>query len=411
MSVGLIGSCTNSSYEDMSRAASIARQARDNGVRSSSQLLVTPGSEQIRATIERDGQQAALSAVGAEVLANACGPCIGQWKRTDPVEKNAPNAIVSSFNRNFRGRNDGNINTLNFLASPDIVMAMALAGDLRFDPRRQPLRRSDGSSFMLEPPTTVELPQLAFETGSSAAMYAGPVEDDAAGATVEVDPKSTRLQLLAPFGGWDGKELTDVRVLLRVKGKCTTDHISAAGPWLKYKGHLDNIAENTLIGALNAESGRVNHAINALAGAGGADGTIPEVARAYKAANVPWLVVADENYGEGSAREHAAMQPRHLGARIILARSFARIHETNLKKQGMLPLTFENKDDYERIGHGAVVETIGLSDLAPNSTLKIRVMPSDGQQPFEIAVKHTLSEDQILWFKHGSALNMIAAMR
>ncbi|KAJ3297432.1 aconitate hydratase [Borealophlyctis nickersoniae] len=400
--VGLIGSCTNSSYEDMSRAASIARQAKEAGITVKSGFFITPGSEQIRATVERDGQTEVLSSVGGNVLANACGPCIGQWKRTD-IDQNEENAILTSFNRNFRARNDGHSKTMNFLASPEVVTAMAFAGRLTFNPMVDTLLNASGKPFKFSPPEGKDLPEAGFDTGR---QKFSPVKAEPNEAVeITVDPKSSRLQLLEPFAPWDGKEMTNMKVLVKVQGKCTTDHISAAGPWLKYKGHLENIANNTLIGATNAFNGKVNVVQNELTGE---EDTIPNVGRHYKANNVPWIVVADSNYGEGSAREHAALQPRYLGCRAIVSRSFARIHETNLKKQGVLPLTFADPADYDRIPAGARVETQGLVNIAPGSKLSLSVSPPRGQ-PFHIEVKHTLSDDQIGWFKAGSALNMIAA--
>ncbi|KAJ3053779.1 Aconitate hydratase mitochondrial [Rhizophlyctis rosea] len=400
--VGLIGSCTNSSYEDMSRAASLAKQARDAGVQVKSGFFITPGSEQIRATVERDGQSEVLASVGGSVLANACGPCIGQWKRTDLVE-NEENAILTSFNRNFRSRNDGHSKTMNFLASPEIVTAMTFAGRLSFNPVTDSLTDASGKPFKFSPPQGKDLPTEGFIPGrqSFAPITATPDES----IDITVDPKSTRLQLLDPFQPWDGKEFTDMKVLVKVQGKCTTDHISAAGAWLKYKGHLENIANNTLIGALNAFNGQVNVVKNEITGE---DGSIPDVARSYKANGAPWIVVADSNYGEGSAREHAALQPRYLGGKAIICRSFARIHETNLKKQGVLPLTFANPADYDRITQGSIISTKGLINIAPGSKISIVVMTPEGQH-FEIEAKHTMSADQIEWFKAGSALNMIAA--
>ncbi|KAI9207020.1 aconitate hydratase [Polychytrium aggregatum] len=424
--VCLIGSCTNSSYEDMSRAASIAHQAADKGLKTKTGFFITPGSEQIRATVERDGQTDALSSVGGKVLANACGPCIGQWKRTD-IDQNQENAILTSFNRNFKSRNDGFSKTMNFLASPDIVTAMAFSGKLSFNPVTDTLLDAQGNAFKFEPPKGSDLPSEGFIKGRES-LQVTTVQKD---TTITIDPQSSRLQILDPFAQWDGQEFADLKVLVKVQGKCTTDHISAAGKWLKYKGHLENIANNTLIGATNAFNGKVNVVTNELDGSAStpdtndsmepcldlhppsvsnidSEGAIPEVARAYKSAGVPWVVVADSNYGEGSAREHAAMQPRYLGCKMIISRSFARIHETNLKKQGVLPVTFANPADYDLITEGCTVETVGLRTIAPGSPLKIRVTPKNGTA-FHLDVKHTLSEDQIEWFKAGSALNMIAS--
>ncbi|KAI9590982.1 aconitate hydratase mitochondrial precursor [Syncephalis fuscata] len=405
---GLIGSCTNSSYEDMSRVVSVASQAEKRGLKMKSQFLVTPGSEQIRATAERDGHAQTLRSVGGQMLANACGPCIGQWDRSS-IKDQEQNAIVTSFNRNFRSRNDGNPNTMNFLASPEIVTAMALSGKLSFNPVTDSLTDEQGRSFQLTPPSGDELPREGFATGN--ASYKPPSEAKAdANQSVVIDPASARLQVLDPFPAWSGEELTDLRVLVRAQGKCTTDHISAAGPWLKYKGHLENISNNTLIGATNADNGKVNSAINAVTGK---EDTIPEVAKQYKAADIPWLIVADHNYGEGSAREHAAMQPRYLGGRLIVARSFARIHETNLKKQGILPLTFVNEDDYQWFTNNSVVSTRGLVDLVNqtngNNTVSLVITTPDGKERV-ISTNHTMSADQLEWFRHGSALNRIAAL-
>ncbi|KAJ3035824.1 aconitate hydratase [Rhizophlyctis rosea] len=400
--VGLIGSCTNSSYEDMSRAASLAQQARDAGVQVKAGFFITPGSEQIRATVERDGQSEILASVGGSVLANACGPCIGQWKRTD-IDRNEENAILTSFNRNFRSRNDGHSKTMNFLASPEIVTAMTFAGRLSFNPVTDTLTDASGKPFKFSPPQGQDLPSDGFIPGRQSFAPITATADES--IQISVEPKSSRLQLLDPFAPWDGKEFTGMKVLVKVQGKCTTDHISAAGAWLKYKGHLENIANNTLIGALNAFNGQVNVVKNEL---NGEDGSIPDVARYYKSKNVPWIVVADSNYGEGSAREHAALQPRYLGGKAIICRSFARIHETNLKKQGVLPLTFANPADYDRIPQGAVIDTKGLSNIAPGSKISIVVHTPAGES-FEIEAKHTMSADQIEWFKAGSALNMIAS--
>ncbi|XP_071960231.1 aconitate hydratase, mitochondrial-like [Antedon mediterranea] len=340
--VGLIGSCTNSSYEDMSRSASIAKQALDHGVKFKSKFTVTPGSEQIRATIQRDGQADVLSEAGAIVLANACGPCIGQWDRQD-VKKGEKNTIVTSYNRNFTGRNDANPATHAFVASPEITTALALAGDLSFNPETDELTGSDGKKFKLQSPFGDELPSQGFDPGQD--TYQAP-PGDGSGVQVDVDPASKRLQLLTPFDKWDGKDLEDMVVLIKVKGKCTTDHMSPGGPWLKYRGHLDNISNNMFIGAINSDSGETNNVKNQLTGE---FGPVPDTARNYKALNAKWCVIGDENYGEGSSREHAALEPRHLGARAIIVRSFARIHETNLKKQGLLPLTFSNVADYDKI--------------------------------------------------------------
>ncbi|KAI9255919.1 aconitate hydratase [Helicostylum pulchrum] len=397
----LIGSCTNSSYQDMSRAASMAKQATDAGVDIKSQFLVTPGSEQIRATIERDGQQHVFENAGGQVLANACGPCIGQWKRTE--KKGEENAILTSFNRNFRSRNDGNSQTMNFLAAPEIVTAMAFAGKLSFNPMTDSLKDKNGKEFHFNPPTGDDLPHQGFEAGRATYEPPSPTPTPDASVQISIDPKSTRLQALEPFQPWNGEEFKDIRVLVKVKGKCTTDHISAAGPWLKFKGHLQNIAENTLIGAQNADNGKVNLVTDIT---NNKEDTIPEVAKSYKNQDIEWTVIADHNYGEGSAREHAALQVRYLGSPLIISRSFARIHETNLKKQGVLPLTFKNDADYEKINGGDVIETQGLKNLAPGSPVKLIVTKSDGSK-LSIDAVHTLSEDQLQWIREGSALNLI----
>ena len=341
--VGLIGSCTNSSYEDMTRAAHIARDAMDHGIKAKAIFTVTPGSEQIRATIARDGQLDTFEEFGGMVLANACGPCIGQWDRTD-VPKGTPNSIVSSYNRNFTGRNDGNPATHAFVTSPDLVVAMTIAGSLHFNPLTDKLKDKDGKEFMLTPPAeTNGLPLLGYDPGED--TYQAPPEDRAS-VQVQVSPTSERLQVLSPFNPWNGKDATDLPILIKCQGKTTTDHISMAGPWLKYRGHLDNISNNMLIGATNAENGEANKVKNQVTGEYGG---VPDVARDYKAKGIQWVVIGDWNYGEGSSREHAALEPRHLGGLAIITRSFARIHETNLKKQGMLPLTFIDPADYDKI--------------------------------------------------------------
>ncbi|KAI9305096.1 aconitate hydratase [Cunninghamella echinulata] len=401
LSAGLIGSCTNSSYQDMSRAASIAQQAADAGISVKSSFLVTPGSEQIRATIERDGQQAIFEKAGAQVLANACGPCIGQWDRKE--EKGEENAILTSFNRNFRSRNDGNPKTMNFLASPDIVTAMAFSGKLSFNPMTDSLIDKNGNPFKFQPPQGEDLPSQGFDAGRETYEPPSPTPTPDGSVQIAVNPTSNRLQVLDAFDAWDGEELKGIRVLVKVQGKCTTDHISAAGPWLKYKGHLQNIAENTLIGAQNADNGKVNVVRDIT---NDTDGSIPEVAKSYKKQNMPWMVVADHNYGEGSAREHAALQVRYLGCPLIISRSFARIHETNLKKQGVLPLTFANENDWEKISGGDLIETSGVKGIAPGKPVKLIVTKMDGSQ-ITIDAKHTMSADQIEWFQKGSALNLI----
>lgn len=398
--VGLIGSCTNSSYGDMSKAASIAKQAIDHGLKSKAAFTVTPGSEQIRATIDRDGQADTLRKFGATVLANACGPCIGQWNRQDS-KKGDKNTIVTSYNRNFVGRNDANPSTHAFVASPEIVTALAIAGRLDFNPLTDELTGSDGKKFKLDAPTGNELPPRGFDPGQD--TYQAPAEDGSA-IKVNVDPKSDRLQLLEPFARWNGKDLTDLAVLIKVKGKCTTDHISMAGPWLKYRGHLDNISNNMFIGAVNAENNEVNKIKNRLTGEWGA---VPAVARHYKANKLGWVAVGEENYGEGSSREHAALEPRHLGARAIIVKSFARIHETNLKKQGLLPLTFNDPSDYDKVQPTDSIDLVNLNEFAPGSQVKCVLKHTDGSKD-EILLNHTFNEGQIAWFKAGSALNNMA---
>ncbi|KAJ1943649.1 aconitate hydratase, partial [Linderina macrospora] len=421
VSAALIGSCTNSSYQDLSRAASLARQASKHGIKvaEGTEFLVSPGSEQICATMERDGIQSAFEAIGAKVLANACGPCIGQWNRDEnPVVKNREmNSIVSSFNRNFRARNDGNPNTLNFLTSPEMVLSAALSGRLSFNPLTDSLTAADGSKFKLEPPAGNELPTEGYAAGR--AEYR-PLLEHKPGMAIPIAPTSQRLQSLEAFKPWDGQEFKDTRVLVTVQGKCTTDHISAAGKWLKYKGHLENLARNTLIGAANAAlDGKVNWVRNAVDGLEPAEGTIPDVATAYKNSGVPWLVIADYNYGEGSAREHAAMQPRFLGCNMVVARSFARIHETNLKKQGVLPLVFARPDEdyflFTKNPHELVVRTEGVKDISDSTpTVSLIVDRVQGGKVVEsrtIVCNHTMSADQIGWFKAGSALNLIASQQ
>ena len=394
ISAALVGSCTNSSYEDITRAASIARQASARGLRARTPLLVTPGSEQVRATIERDGLLADLEAIGATVLANACGPCIGQWDRTD-VDATVKNTIVNSYNRNFPKRNDGSANTLSFVTSPETVVAYALAGTLDFDPVTDDL---DGQR--LDPPVGEELPARGFDAGASG-FEAPPA--DGGGVEVAVDPESDRLQLLEPFPAWDGGDYLELPVLLKAQGKCTTDHISAAGPWLRYRGHLENISGNLFLGAVNAFTGE--------AGSGrcsihGEMEPFPEIARHHSEAGIPWVAVGDQNYGEGSSREHAAMEPRFRGAKVILARSFARIHETNAKKQGLLPLTFADPGTYDLIGQDDTISVLGLADLAPDQPVRCRITKPDGTTS-DFEATHTFSPDQIGWFRAGSALNVI----
>lgn len=401
LSAGLIGSCTNSSYEDMTRSASVVKQALSHGIKAASNFNITPGSEQVRATIFRDGILETFTEAGGTVLANACGPCIGQWNRTD-VPKGTPNSIVTSFNRNFSQRNDGNPKTHAFVASPEIVTAMAMAGSLKFNPMTDTLKGQDGTEFKLDPPSGEELPACGFDPGFD--TYQAPLED---GSSVEVviSPTSQRLSKLEPFPAWDMKDYEDMPILIKTRGKCTTDHISMAGPWLKYRGHLDNISNNMLIGAVNDENGELNNVYNSVDGKFGA---VPDTARAYKAAGLKWVVIGDENYGEGSSREHAALEPRHLGGVAVIVKSFARIHETNLKKQGMLPLTFANPADYDKIGSRDRVSIIGLSKLTPGKPLTLKVRKED-DSTVDIELKHSFNNEQIEWFKAGSALNKIRA--
>ncbi len=397
LKVALIGSCTNSSYEDIERSASIAEQAIEKGLRAKSEFTITPGSEQIRATIERDGQLKTLTDIGGLVLANACGPCIGQWKRHD-VKMGEKNSIITSYNRNFTGRNDGNPDTHAFVASPEIVTAFALAGKLTFNPLVDTLINAKGELVKLDPPTGDELPKRGFTPGESG--YAAPASDGSA-MQVRVDPKSDRLQILKPFKPWEKKDLENLRVLVKVKGKCTTDHISPAGKWLKYRGHLDNISNNMFIGAVNAFSGEAGKGKNVLSGA---VKEFSAVARDYKAQGIGWVAVGDENYGEGSSREHAAMEPRFLGGRAIIVKSFARIHETNLKKQGMLALTFKNPADYDLIKEEDVLAIHGLTSFSAGVPLKLEIKHDDGSA-HAVELNHTFNEGQIAWFKAGSALN------
>lgn len=399
LDVGLIGSCTNSSYEDISRAASIAKQAVEKHLKAQSEFTITPGSEQVRYTIERDGLLDIFAKMGGVVLANACGPCIGQWARHG-AEKQEKNSIITSFNRNFTGRNDGNPNTHAFVASPEIVTAFAIAGRLTFNPITDTLINENGEQVKLDEPKGYELPPKGFDVKD--AGYQAPAEDGSS-VQVIVNPKSDRLQLLAPFPAWEGTDLLGLKLLIKTKGKTTTDHISMAGKWLKYRGHLDNISNNLLIGATNAFNGKMNCVKNQLTSE---YDEVPKVQRAYKAAGIGSIVVGDENYGEGSSREHAAMEPRHLGVRAILAKSFARIHETNLKKQGMLALTFADKNDYDKIQEDDTIDILGLTSFAPNVPLTIRLTHKDGTIE-EIKANHTYNEGQIEWFKAGSALNLI----
>ncbi len=399
LEVGLIGSCTNSSYEDITRAASIAVQATNKNLKAKADFTITPGSEMVRYTVERDGYLDAFEKIGGVVLANACGPCIGQWARhtNDPTRKNS---IITSFNRNFAKRNDGNPNTHSFVASPEVVTAFAIAGDLTFNPMTDSLTNENGESVILDEPQGIELPPQGFDVRDNG--YQSPAAD---GESVEisVDPESKRLQLLTPFEAWNGENIVNMRLLIKAKGKCTTDHISMAGPWLRFRGHLDNISDNMLTGAenfFNEETDSIKNQIT------GEYGKVPATARTYKAASTPTIVVGDHNYGEGSSREHAAMEPRHLGVRIVLVKSFARIHETNLKKQGMLALTFANESDYDKIMEDDIIETVDLDKFSPGKQIKLLLKHSDGSMD-EILTNHTYNRNQIEWFRAGSALNLI----
>lgn len=401
LEVGLIGSCTNSSYEDISRAASLAKQAVDKGLKAKSEFTITPGSELVRFTIQRDGFLDTFDKMGGVVLANACGPCIGQWARhtNDPTKKNS---IITSFNRNFAKRNDGNPNTHAFVASPEIVTALAIAGDLTFNPLTDTLSNAKGEIVKLDEPKGPEMPPQGFAV-EDAGFQASAA--DGSSVKIEVNPTSDRLQLLDPFPAWEGVDLKGLKLLIKAKGKCTTDHISMAGPWLKFRGHLDNISNNMLIGAVNFFNEKTDTVKNQLSGE---YGSVPAVQRQYKAKGIGSVVVGDENYGEGSSREHAAMEPRHLGVRAILVKSFARIHETNLKKQGMLALTFANKEDYNKVQEDDVIDILGLTSFTPGQPLTVRLNHADGTAE-DIRVNHTYNENQIEWFKAGGALNIIRA--
>lgn len=403
LEVGLIGSCTNSSYEDLDRAASLAKQAVAKKLKVKSEFTVTPGSELIRFTVDRDGQLKSFEEMGGVVLANACGPCIGQWARhmDDPTRANS---IITSFNRNFSKRNDGNSATRSFVASPEIVTAMAIAGDLGFNPLTDTLTNEDGEEVRLEPPTGVELPGNGFAVED--AGFIDPMEDGS-GVSIDVNPESNRLQLLTPFEPITTDQLTNMRLLIKTKGKCTTDHISMAGPWLKYRGHLDNISENCFIGAINYFNDEMNNVANYADSKEDAEFLpVPTSARKYKKAGIGTIVFGEENYGEGSSREHAAMEPRHLGVKAVIVKSFARIHETNLKKQGMLALTFVNTADYEKVRQDDLVDIVGLDSMAPGKNLKVVLKHSDGSTD-EFEVAHTYNKAQIGWVNAGSALNKI----
>ncbi len=399
LKVALIGSCTNSSYEDIERAAAVARTALANGLTAKSEFVITPGSEQIRATIERDGHLDVFAKIGGKVLANACGPCIGQWKRHD-VTDGEPNTIITSYNRNFAKRNDGNSGTHAFVASPEIVTAMAIAGTIRFNPLAETLTNGTGQAVRLGEPSGDELPRKGFASGNRG--YVAPAKNGAS-VKVAIDRKSERLQALEPFKPWDGRDITDAVVLLKAKGKCTTDHISPAGPWLKYRGHLDNISNNMFLGAINAfghEAGKGKNLIT------GEVRSFAENARDYKARKIAWVAIGDENYGEGSSREHAAMEPRYLGGRAIVVKSFARIHETNLKKQGMLALTFKQASDYDRVREDDRITISGLGEFAPGQNLTMILHHADGKTE-SVELVHSYNAQQIEWFRAGSALNLI----
>lgn len=403
ISAALVGSCTNSSYEDIGRAAHIARQASAKGLKVKTPLMVTPGSEQVRATIERDGLLADLEAIGATVLANACGPCIGQWQRDD-LAPGTVNTIVSSFNRNFPKRNDGRAETLSFIGSPETVVAFALHGRIDKDFTKEPLVAADGSEFVLEFPSAEVLPDKGFDPGDTHTLgFAAPPEDGSA-IEVSVAPDSERLQLLAPFAQWDGNDYVGLKVLMKAEGKCTTDHISQAGPWLTYRGHLENISGNLFLGANNAfVPGEAGYGIDVRSGE---KVPLPDLAKRYKQAGIAWIAVGDSNYGEGSSREHAAMEPRFMNGLVVLVRSFARIHEANLKKQGMLPLTFSDPADYDLIQVDDEIDVVGLAGLAPGSQVHVNIRHSDGSQ-HTIMCNHTMSDEHIAWFKAGSALNVL----
>jgi aconitate hydratase len=400
ISVALIGSCTNSSYEDMSRAADLAEQAKSKGIKSKIPLLVTPGSEQIRGTIERDGQMDSLKEIGATVLANACGPCIGQWSRPE-LDKDAKNTIVTSYNRNFPGRNDGRRNTLNFIGSPEMIIALALGGRLSFNPLQDELTAADGTKFRLEPPKpAAEVPKEGFKIPEG--IFITPPENSD-NLEVIIDPNSKRLQRLEPFSKWNGEDFEEIPIIIKAKGKCTTDHISPAGAWLSLRGHLDNLSDNMLLGAVNAFNDEVGKGKNIL---NGQIELFSKIARQYKENKMRWIIVGDNNYGEGSSREHAAMTPRYLGCAAVITKSFARIHETNLKKQGILALTFSNPDDYDKIQEDDKISLLGLNNLEPEKPVACVLFHNDGSKD-EISLEHSYNNSQIEWFKAGSALNVL----
>jgi aconitate hydratase len=400
LKVGLIGSCTNSSYEDIEKAAHVAKQALSVGLKSKSEFYITPGSNQIKATMERDGYTKIFEELGGKVLANACGPCIGQWKRSD-IDEGEKNTIITSFNRNFAKRNDGNAATESFVASPEIVTALAIAGKLSFNPTTDKISLNDGSSFSFAPPSGSELPDMGFEDIGSDDFLKAELRPD---TQIVISPESERLQVLKPFSAWDNNEMKELKILLKAKGKCTTDHVSPAGPWLKYRGHLENISQNMYSGALNAFTESNGEAINLISGN---TENIYEVSKTYKENKINWVAVADENYGEGSSREHAAMEPRFMGCKIVLAKSFARIAQTNLKKQGIIPVIFKNKNDYEKIEANDTISTLNLTEFDSETNLKLSLNKPDGSS-FVIETIHTFSKNQVGWFKAGSALNLIA---
>eukprot|EP01125_Pyxidicula_operculata_P008935 TRINITY_DN2952_c0_g1_i2.p1 TRINITY_DN2952_c0_g1~~TRINITY_DN2952_c0_g1_i2.p1 ORF type:complete len:504 (-),score=144.82 TRINITY_DN2952_c0_g1_i2:5-1516(-) len=401
ISACLIGSCTNSSYEDMTRAASIAKQALDKGLKAKTEFIVTPGSEQIRATMERDGLIKVFTDIGASVLANACGPCIGMWDRTGSMGKNEVNSIVNSFNRNFKARNDGNPSTFAFMGSPEIVTALALSGSLSFNPITDTLIGKDGKEFKLQPPQGQMFPSSGFIKGED---YYQPPSSNPSSVSIIVPPGSKKLQLLEPFLPWDGKDMINMPVLIKCQGKCTTDHISAAGPWLKFRGHVDNLSNNLYIGAVNAENGQVNSVKNQITGQYDSP---PTVARYYKNNNIKWCVIGESNFGEGSARESAALSPRYLGGGAVIVKSFARIHETNLKKQGVLALTFSNESDYDLITPSSRVSLLNLQSFAPGKPVEAEIENVADGKKVKILLNHSYNEHQIEWFKAGSALNKI----
>ncbi|KAF7527318.1 hypothetical protein G7054_g10520 [Neopestalotiopsis clavispora] len=403
LTAGLIGSCTNSSFEDLSRAASLAQQALEAGLKPKMPLLLSPGSEKTRVTLEEAGVMQVFQKLGSTTLTNACGPCCGSWDRQD-MKKGTPNSIITSYNRNFTGRLDSNPQTHIFLSSPEIVMAKLFSDDLGFDPTNDSLKTNDGSDFRFSPPSGDALPKAGF--ADTDYVYTGP-SGDRQSVEVQISPSSQRLSRLQPFAPWSGSDFVNCAILIKVKGKCTTDHITPAGPWFRYRGHLENISNNTLIGAVNAENGEVNNVRNVLTGE---NADVPGTARHYQQHNQSWVVIADHNYGEGSSREHAALQPRYLGGVAVIAKSFARIHETNLKKQGMLALTFKHENDYDRLRGSDRIDIIGLKDLTPGASVRMRVTPAaKGSQPWETELNHSFTSEQVEFFRAGSALNLMAS--